>query len=140
MLTKKNSRSFEILPFSYLKSASWRILDNYSLFANHYWLLSNCLVSSIRHQGHEAGEFDGVGNHPLMFGTKGVAFGGADLELSCYKRTQEFGVLVVNITDIVFTKFTMHMMFVGEELRDCEQTSRLQTSYPALSGIIIFIF
>jgi len=49
-----------------------------------------------------------------MFSAKGIALRGADLKLSCYERTQELGVLVVNVTDIVFTKFTMHDMILNE--------------------------
>jgi hypothetical protein len=66
------------------------------------------LVSGIWHQSHEAGEFDGVGNHPLMLGAKDIASGGTDFKLSGHVGTQKLGVLVVNVTYIVFTKFTVH--------------------------------
>jgi len=39
------------------------------------------LIPCIWHEGHEAGDFDGVGNHPLMLGAKAIAAGGADFEL-----------------------------------------------------------
>ena len=61
-----------------------------------------------------AGEFDGVGNHALVLGTEFVASGSADFELSGHERTQKLGVLVIDVTDIVFTEFAMHGMFTYE--------------------------
>jgi len=66
-------------------------------------LLSDCLISGIRHEGHEAGEFDGVGNHALVFGAEFVASRSADFKLGGYIRTQKFGVLVIDVADVVFT-------------------------------------
>ncbi len=60
------------------------------------------LVSSVRHQCHMAGELDRVGDHALMTGTELVAAGSADFKLSSHIIAQELGVLVINVTDIVF--------------------------------------
>jgi hypothetical protein len=43
-----------------------------------------------------------------MFGAEFIASGSADFELSGHERTQKFGVLVVDMADIFFTKFTVH--------------------------------
>ena len=71
-------------------------------------MLSDGLVSGVRHEGHKTGELNGVGNHTLVFGAKFIASGSADFELSGYKRTQKLGVFVIDMADIVFTEFAVH--------------------------------
>jgi hypothetical protein len=78
-----------------------------------FLFLPNGLVARVWHKGHEAGDFDRVGDHALVSGTEFVAAGSADLELSRDKRAQKFGVFIIDVFDIVFAKFALHVGLVN---------------------------
>ena len=67
-----------------------------------------------------AGDFDGVGNHALVFRTETIAAGRADFELRGHELTQRLGVLVINVFYIFLTKIALHFSFSQRDKQfDC---------------------
>lgn len=62
----------------------------------------NCLVASVGHQSHEAGDLDRIGHASLVFVAQACALGWLDFELGANKLAQEGYVFVVYLCDGFF--------------------------------------
>ena len=75
-----------------------------------FLVLFNRLVSSIWHNGHEAGEFDRFGHSSLVFVAELVPAACGNLKLGSDILPEKLGIFIINPIYIVLTKFALHVI------------------------------
>jgi hypothetical protein len=66
------------------------------------------LVASVRHECHEACQFDRMCDRALVLVAKLVAAGGSNAEFRRHKLAEHSRVLIVQVIDVVLAKIAIH--------------------------------